>query len=119
MTAALSRRKRVVFAAVTVLVSLAVTCGALALADVLVRRHYAPTLGLNRSGYRGRLVGAKQPGERRVVMLGGSTTFGFGVRPTETIAAELQRRLGVIVVNLGYPKEAAWSFRPPCAGSSS
>jgi hypothetical protein len=115
VTAALSRRKRVAFAAVAVVVSLVVTFGALAIADVLVRRHYAPTLGLNRAGYRGRLVAAKRPGERRVVMLGGSTTFGFGVRPTETIAAELERRLRVTVINLGYPKEAAWSFRATLA----
>jgi hypothetical protein len=52
-----------------------------------------------------------------VVLLGGSTAFGFGRPPSESIAAYLERSLAalrpgarVTVVNLGYPKESAWSF---------
>src|SRR5439155_9234 len=91
--------------------------------DVLLRRHYTPTLGLNMWGYRGRVVGRKAPGERRVVMLGGSTVFGFGVSPTQTLTAYLEGRLRtarpgggtVTVVNLGYVREGAWSFRATLA----
>ena len=123
MIHALSRRKRVAFAAIVALVSLVVTVAALGVIDVLLRRHYRPTLGLNMWGYRGRVVGQKSPGERRVVVLGGSTVFGFGVSPTETIAAYLEQRLQagrageapVSVVNLGYVREGAWSFRATLA----
>ena len=123
MTGTLSRRKRVAFAAVTVVVSVIVTFAALGVVDVLVRRHYASTLGLNMWGYRGRVVGRKAPGERRVVMLGGSTVFGFGVSPTQTVPAYLERRLraarpggaAVTVVNLGYVREGAWSFHATLA----
>ena len=119
MTGALSRRKRVAFAAVTVVAALIATFVALGVVDVLLRLHYTPTLGLNMWGYRGRVVGRKAPGERRVVMLGGSTVFGFGVSPTQTMAAYLEQRLQterrggapVTVVNLGYVREGAWSFR--------
>jgi hypothetical protein len=114
----LSRRKRVAFAAVAVVISLLVTIAGLGVVDLLLRRHYASTIGLNMWGYRGPAVGAKQPGERRVVMLGGSTVFGFGVSPAQTIAAYLEQRLpaqraggAVTVVNLGYVREGAWSFR--------
>jgi len=118
-----SRRRRLAFAAVTVALALLVTVVALGVIDVLVRRHYAATLGLNMWGYRGRAVGRKAPGERRVVMLGGSTVFGFGVSPTETMAAYLERRLqarrapgaAVSVANLGFVREGAWSFRATLA----
>jgi hypothetical protein len=117
MTRSFSRRKRATFAIVTVLLSLVVTVGALGVLDEMLRRRYARSFGLNQWGYRGPVVGAKQPGERRVVLLGGSTAFGFGRPPSDSIAAELERRLDarrpgtdVSVVNLGYPKESAWSF---------
>ena len=114
MTRRLSRRKRIAFAAITVLLSLGSSVVALGVIDELVRRHYSATFGLNRWGYRGPVVGRKAPGERRVVMTGGSTAFGFGVRPAESIPAQLGQRLAgasVTVVNLGYPKEGAWSLR--------
>jgi hypothetical protein len=117
MTRALSRRKRVTFALVTVVLSVVVTLGVLGILDEGLRRRYARSFGLNRWGYRGPVVGAKGPGERRVALLGGSTAFGFGQPPSESIATHLERRLRALdprapttVVNLGYPKESAWSF---------
>ena len=115
----ISRRKRVAFAVVAVLASVLVSLAALSVADLLLRRHYASTLGINMWGYRGPSVGPKRAGERRVVMLGGSTVFGFGVPPTQTVGAYLEQRLAaqraatgpVTVVNLGYVREGAWSFR--------
>ena len=117
------RPKRVVFATVAVVTSLVAALMLLAAADALLRRHYAATIGLNRWGYRGALAGKKAPAERRVVMLGGSTVFGFGVSPAETVTTFLERRLQatspegvrISVVNLGYPKEGAWSFRSTLA----
>jgi lysophospholipase L1-like esterase len=113
----LSRRKRVVFATVAVVVSLVATVAALGVVDALLRWHYADSVALNRWGYRGPVAGIKRANERRVVVLGGSTAFGFGVPPDQTFAAHLGRRLAeqrttpVTVVNLGYVREGAWAFR--------
>jgi hypothetical protein len=121
VTVALSRRRRIALAAITAAVALIAIVAALGIVDMVLRRHYTPTLGLNMWGYRGPVVGRKAPGERRVVMLGGSTVFGFGVSPTQTIAAYLEQRLlaqrrdPVSVVNLGYVREGAWSFRTTLA----
>lgn len=58
---------------------------------------------INRFGYRGREVpAARTPGRTRVVMLGDSITFGYGVRDGETFSSVLEAldpRLEV--VNLG------------------
>jgi hypothetical protein len=98
--------------------SLVLTVVALGGVDELLRRHYAASFGLNRWGYRGPVVGRKQPGERRVVVVGGSTTFGFGVSTEESLPEHLDRRFEALrspdrwvnVVNLGYPSEGAWSL---------
>ncbi|MBM3221910.1 MAG: SGNH/GDSL hydrolase family protein [Candidatus Rokubacteria bacterium] len=114
----LSRRKRIVFAAIAVVGSLVATVAALGVIDALLRWRYADSVALNRWGYRGPIVGAKRANERRVVVLGGSTAFGFGVPAGESFAAHLERRLAerrttpVSVVNLGYVREGAWAFRP-------
>src|SRR5713226_7836306 len=113
MTRPLSRRKRIAFAATAVVASLLVTFVTLGVVDELVRRHYSATFGLNRWGYRGRVVGRKAPEERRVVVAGGSTTFGFGTPPPASLPAQLEQRLAarrarrgpITVVNLGFPKE--------------
>jgi len=122
MTRRLSRRKRIAFAAITVGLSLVVAVAALGVIDALLRGHYAASVGLNRWGYRGAVAGAKQPGERRVVVLGGSAAFGYGVSPADSIAAQLERRLRerradapITVVNLAFVKEGAWSFRATLA----
>jgi lysophospholipase L1-like esterase len=112
-----SRRKRIAFAAAAVVISVAGTVAALGVVDALLRWRYADSVGINRWGYRGAIVGAKRGDERRVVVLGGSTAFGYGVRPHESFAAQLEHRLRdrrppVTVVNLGYVKEGAWAFRP-------
>ncbi len=75
------------------------------------------SVGVNRQGYRGPVVGRKQPGERRVVMLGGSTVFGFDVAWEDTVPAVLDRMLkeqepGTRVINLGFIGEGALAFLP-------
>jgi hypothetical protein len=58
---------------------------------------------INRLGYRGReYPPAHAPGRTRLVMLGDSVTFGFGVRDDETFSAVLESLdPGLEVVNLG------------------
>lgn len=48
----------------------------------------------NPMGYRGPVVGIDKPaGTYRIVLLGGSTTFGYGVNDDETIDAHMRRLL--------------------------
>jgi len=58
---------------------------------------------INRLGYRGREVAAaRTPGRPRVVMLGDSITFGYGVRDGETFSAVMESLAPPLeVVNLG------------------
>lgn len=114
----LSRSKKLGFALVTIAISLIGVVGVLLAADLAVHRRAERSAGLNRYGYRGPVIGSKQPGELRVAMLGGSTVFGYGVAWQESIPAfleaELRRRLNrpVSVVNLGYNNEGAYAFVP-------
>jgi hypothetical protein len=71
-------------------------------------------------GYRGAPAGAKQSGDVRIVMLGGSTAFGYGLPSHESIPAFLERRLNAearaagrrfTVINLGAPGQGAHGFR--------
>jgi hypothetical protein len=114
----ISRRKFVLFAVTAVALSVAGVLMALLAADLILHWRAERSAGLNRYGYRGPVVGRKRPGELRVVMLGGSTVFGYGVAWNESIPAflepALQARMGrpVSVVNLGYNNEGAYSFVP-------
>jgi len=60
-----------------------------------IERYYNGTFAVfNSMGYRGPLVSIeKPPGTYRIVLLGGSTTFGYGVNDDETIDAHMRRRL--------------------------
>jgi hypothetical protein len=75
--------------------------------------------GINVWGFRGPTLGRKLPNETRVAMLGGSTVFGFGLRPDESIPALLEGHLNersggtgrrFTVANLGAPGQGAYSF---------
>src|SRR5689334_15479584 len=98
--------------------SLVMIMGLLLVADLIVHHRAEKSAGLNRYGYRGPVIGRKQPGELRVAMVGGSTTFGYGVAWNESIPAylesKLKQRLGrpVSVVNLGFNNEGAYAFLP-------
>ncbi len=71
---------------------------------------------MNLWGYRGPSVGRKQPGEKRVAVFGGSTTWGFGLRAGQDFPAQLERLLSddqtasFKVLNLGFNSEGAYSF---------
>ena len=115
----LSRKKYLLFAAIAVAMSVAGMLVILLVADLVLHRRAERSAGLNRYGYRGPVVGRKQPGELRVVMLGGSTVFGYGVSWNESVPALLEARLReksggrpISVVNLGFNNEGAYAFVP-------
>lgn len=73
--------------------------------------------GVNLWGYRGPAVGRKQPGEKRVAVFGGSTTWGYGLALGQDFPAQLQRQLSnanaagpINLLNLGFNNEGAYSF---------
>jgi len=77
---------------------------------VLARPEFHVRVRTNAAGFRGGpLPGAKPPGVFRIVALGDSFTFGFGVRERQAWPARLATALGarsgrpVEVVNLGVP----------------
>jgi hypothetical protein len=113
----LSRLKRVVFAVIAVTGSFALLLVVLIGADLYAHSRVERSAGLNRHGYRGPVVGRKQPGDIRVVMLGGSTVFGFDSEVEDALPAQLDRLVKardshVRVVNLGFHQEGAVSFVP-------
>lgn len=118
MALKLSRTKFLAFAAMAMALSVAGVMLLLLVADLMLHARAERSAGLNRYGYRGPVVGRKRTGELRVVMLGGSTVFGYGVGWNESIPAQLeprlQARLGrpVTVVNLGFNNEGAFAFVP-------
>lgn len=114
----LSRRKKIAFALVATSLAAVAALGALLIADLILHHRAERSAGLNRQGYRGPVAGRKQPGELRVVMLGGSTVFGYGVAWDESIPMKLEARLRqrlsgpVSVINLGFNNEGAFAFVP-------
>ncbi|MEO8679335.1 MAG: SGNH/GDSL hydrolase family protein [Vicinamibacterales bacterium] len=117
--AVLSRRRKLWFAAVAVGTVAMLTVLAFLAADVYVHQRTQDIAGVNVWGYRGAPRGAKRPGEHRVVMIGGSTVFGWGLPVHESIPAYLERRLNAAaadrsprfsVINLGAPGEGAYGF---------
>ena len=110
--------KRSLFAVVAVLIAVAVTTGVLLGVDVYLHGKYERSGGFNVWGYRGHSAGRKKPGEYRVVVLGGSSAYGYGVTADEALPAVLERQLRMrttspafTVINLGYNNEGAYSFR--------
>jgi hypothetical protein len=113
----LSRRKRLVFATVAVGVAIAIPAATLLAIDIYLHSKYAKTAGFNVWGYRGPIVGRKAQREYRVVFLGGSSAFGYGVKWNEAIPALLEESLNAggarkfSVVNLAYNNEGAYSMK--------
>jgi len=115
---ALSRRRKVLYGLITVALVSGVGVLLLVAADVYVHWRTQDLAGVNVWGYRGAPIGGKPSGEIRVVMLGGSTVFGWGLPSHESIPAFLERRLNAAasgrrysVVNLGAPGQGAYGFR--------
>jgi lysophospholipase L1-like esterase len=112
----LTRRKKIVFSLAAISLSVLAAFVLLLVADLVVHRRAERSAGLNRWGYRGPVARAKQPGQLRAVMLGGSTVFGYGVQWDQSIPAQLERVLNqsrpFSVVNLGFNNEGAYAFLP-------
>ena len=112
----MTRRKKIVFALVAMALASTLSMAGLLIVDVYLHGRYERSAGYNVWGYRGPRVAAKQPGELRIVMLGGSTAYGYGVNWEDAIPAQLERGLTSLsapatVVNLGYNNEGAYSLR--------
>ena len=113
-----SRRKRVLFALSAILLSAVVGGGVLLATDIYLHSKYQTSAGFNVWGYRGPAAGRKQPGEYRIVVLGGSAAYGYGVEWNQAIPALLEQRLAPLapagrryrVINLAYNNEGAYSF---------
>ena len=93
---------------------------ALAAVDVWLHGKFERSAGFNIWGYRGPVAARKTADEYRVVVLGGSTVYGYGTTWEESIPAVMDRDLRgravgpfrrFSVVNLGYNNEGAYSFR--------
>jgi len=115
---ALSRRRKLLFALAAMAGAIGITLVAVLAVDVYLHGRYERSAGFNVWGYRGAPVGKKQPGEYRIVVLGGSAAYGYGVSADEAIPAVLERLLRsraasplFTVVNLAYNNEGAYSFR--------
>jgi hypothetical protein len=113
------RRRWLLFAAVAVAISLGVTTAGLLAIDVYLHGRYERSAGFNVWGYRGPSAGRKKANEYRVVLLGGSAAYGYGVTADQAIPAQLEQLLRArtqspvfSVLNLGYNNEGAYAFKP-------
>lgn len=111
-------RRRLLFGAISVAVALVVAGTGLLAAELYLHRKYDVVSSLNIWGYRGPAVKAKPAGSRRVVVLGGSAAFGYGVDWNQAFPYYLEQQLSqsgrgtFSVVNLGFNNEGAASFVP-------
>lgn len=117
MTASAPPRRRWWFHLVALTLVLVIAFGAILAADLYLHYKLAPYAAVNMWGYRGRAVGRKRAGERRILVIGASTAFGVGFPPEDAIPAQLESRLRansslpVTVINLGFPGEDAFAYR--------
>jgi hypothetical protein len=112
----ITRRRKFAYAATAIVLALALgVCVQFGL-DIYVHHRTQNEGGVNVWGYRGRAVGRKVPGETWIVVLGGSTAFGYGVPYDEAFPFYLEKRLNASggkpyrVVNLGAPSQGAFGF---------
>ena len=112
--------KFIAFAVATVTIVLVGAFLVLLGADLYVHRKFDKAAGLNIWGYRGPVLGRKQPNEIRVAVIGGSTALGFGLPWTDAFPHQLEVALNrseaartrhFVVANLGYNNNGAYSFR--------
>lgn len=111
-------RRRLLFAAAAVVLAGVAASAVLLAVDVYLHGRYQRSAGFNVWGYRGRPLGKKKAGEYRIVVLGGSTAYGYGVTADDALPAVLERLLRMrtaapayTVINLGYNNEGAYSFK--------
>ena len=99
-----------------VALTLIVCVGATVTVDQYLHVKFDEAAGLNYRGYRGKIVGDKQPSEYRIGIFGGSVAMGYGVAPDQSAAAHLERQLSQVtptrhtVVNLAATGGASAAF---------
>ena len=102
-------KKRLAFALIAMTLAVGAVFVALLAADLYLHRRAEKFAAVNQWGCRGPTLGRKRPREARIVVLGGSTAFGYGVTAANAFPAELESQLRplaragafVAVVNLG------------------
>jgi lysophospholipase L1-like esterase len=107
--------KRIALKTATTIISTVLAVSPLLGVDLYLHHKH----GVNLWGYRGPAVGQKRPGEKRIAVLGGSTTWGFGLSAGQAFPAQLQSRFAarpeggppINVLNLGFNNEGAYSFK--------
>ena len=118
----MTRRRKLAFAFAAVTLAIVSVVGMLFAADLYAHSKFQQSAGLNVWGYRGPTVSRKQREEKRIVVLGGSTAFGYGVQWSAAFPAILENLLNeptkgtptpprVSVVNLASNNEGAFSFK--------
>jgi len=115
----LTRSRKLLFASVTICLFTFLPLAGLLAADSYAHARLERSAGLNRWGYRGEVLARKSAGEQRVIVLGGSTAFGYGVTSEESMPAALARLLReqrahdstgpISVANLAYNNEGAYA----------
>jgi len=118
----LSTRTKLLFGAVTVAGAIVLVSAALLGVDMYLHSRVQNEGSVNIWGYRGPTIGRKRPGEIRVVVLGGSTAFGYGVPWSEAFPYYLEQMLNARaggtryrVFNLGAPAQGALGLRADLA----
>lgn len=113
----LTARRRFAYALAAVVLAATACALAILLADIYLHFRVQNLAGVNVWGYRGSAVGRKSPGEIRIVALGGSTAFGYGLPANESWPSYLEGLLNggrsgdkYRVVNLGAPGQGAYGF---------
>lgn len=114
----LSRGRRLAFVVIAVVTVLVLSAAALTALDVYLHHRVQYSAGVNVWGYRGDVIGRKKPGETRIIVLGGSTAFGYGLPWNESWPYYLEQKMAarrqpagpVSVVNLGIPTDSARTF---------
>jgi len=114
----LSRRRRFAFAVLAVTLATTAMLVMLLAVDVYLHWRVQDLGAVNVRGYRGPTVPAKKPGEARIVVLGGSTAFGYGLPYHEAFPHYLEDDLNARatngrryrVINLGAPAQGAYGF---------
>jgi hypothetical protein len=113
----ISGRRRWLLHLIVLTIMLVLAAGAILVADIYLHHKLAQYVAVNVWGYRGTVLGRKQPNEKRILMIGPSTVFSVGVPPEDALPAQLERLLQprvpypIHVVNVGLPGEDAFAYK--------
>ena len=113
--------KYAVFSILFAVIVIIISVGLVIPIDMFYHKKFMQHHGLNYKGYRGMVVGKKKDNEVRIVVVGGSCAFGYGVHYNEALPFKLEEELReyrdskginkkVTVINLAYNVEGAYAF---------